>query len=324
MAVKALSLLLCMGLLSACAAIPQTKMLLASPPEALPATAELTRVPFYPQSENQCGPAALATVLQFHGVKVRPEDLSKLLYIPDLEGSLQIEMTAAARAHAMLPYPLAPYLVDLLTEIAAGNPVLVLQNLGFAWYPQWHYSVVVGYDIRQREITLRSGTTKRWTTPFKVFERTWQRSNFWALVVLPIGEIAKTAEPVNYLKAAYDLEILGHSRLALKAYQAATEHWPEVATPWLTLGNLAYSEHNWPEAISAFSAAASIAPESVESWNNLAYALNAQGCKQQSEIALKCALKIAPDDPNLQDSWQDLMLGSVSGDQAGCPVVLCK
>ena len=324
MTAKALSLPLCFLLLSACAATPQSKMLLAHPPEALPLAIELTNTPFYPQTTNQCGPAALATVLQFHGVKVRPEDLSGQLYIPDLQGSLQIEMTAAARSHAMLPYPLAPLLADLFTEIAAGNPVLVLQNLGFAWYPQWHYAVVIGYDISRREITLRSGTTKHWTTPLKVFERTWHRSNFWALVLLPVGEIAKTAKPASYLKTAYAFEELGHPKIALKSYQAATTYWPELPEPWLTLGNLAFTNRDWPEAINAFSKASSVAPESVESWNNLAYALNAQGCTQQSEAAIKCALTIAPDDANLQDSWQDLSHRPASDHQAECPIITCN
>lgn len=323
MAAKALSLLLAFLLLSACAATPQSKRLLENPPEALPMAVELTKVPFYPQTQNQCGPAALATVLQFHGVKVRPEDLSGQLYIPDLRGSLQIEMSAAARRHALLPYRIAPQLADLLTEIAAGNPVLVMQNLGFSWYPQWHYAVVVGYDIKQREITLRSGTTKHRTTPFNVFERTWQRSNSWALVILPLGEIPKTAKPASYLKTAYAFEELGHPKLALKTYQAATDYWPELAAPWLTLGNLAFSNHDWSGAIKAFSQASSVAPESLESWNNLAYALHAQGCGKQSEAALQCALTIAPNDPNLQDSWQDLTLRPTQDHHVECPIIKC-
>jgi hypothetical protein len=41
---------------------------LATLPAGLPSRAELTATPFYPQTEHQCGPAALATVLSAAGL----------------------------------------------------------------------------------------------------------------------------------------------------------------------------------------------------------------------------------------------------------------
>ena len=38
-------------------------------------TIELSGTPFFPQEEYQCGPAALATVLNAAGVAVAPDDL---------------------------------------------------------------------------------------------------------------------------------------------------------------------------------------------------------------------------------------------------------
>ena len=107
-------------------------------PDDLPPAVELSQTPFFPQTEHQCGPAALATVLQPHHVDVSPQTLSSQLYIPAREGSLQVEMAVTARRYGMLPYPLNPEFADLLAEIAAGHPVLVLQNLRFDWWPQWH------------------------------------------------------------------------------------------------------------------------------------------------------------------------------------------
>jgi len=320
---KAVSFLVCLLILSSCASTPQSRQIRTHGLDSLPLAVELADTPFYPQTQYQCGPAALATVLRVHGVKTTPEILSTQVYIPDREGSLQIEMTVATRRHNLLPYPLKPRLIDLFTEIAAGNPVLVLQNLSFAWCPQWHYAVVIGYDISTQEIILRSGKTKRWITPFKVFERTWQRADFWALAIVPIDEIPKTAEPLRYLKTAYAFEETGHSELALKAYQSASRQWPDVAVTWMTLGNMAFSLHNWIEAVRAFNTATNLDPESLISWNNLAYALHAYGCGTQAQIALQCGLNIAPADKNLQDSWRDLVDNSVSRDQADCPVIRC-
>ena len=320
---KALSLTLCLFILNGCASTPQSQYIRAHGPGSLPLAVELTETPFYPQTQYQCGPAALATVLQSHGIETTPEKLSRQVYIPERKGSLQIEMIAAARRHEMLPYALEPQLLNLFNEIDAGNPVLVLQNLGFGWFPQWHYAVVIGYDTHSQEIILRSGTSRRWITPFDVFERTWQRADFWALVIVPVGEIPRTAEPLTYLKTAYAFEETGRPKLALKAYQSASKQWPDVVITWMTLGNMAFENRDWPEAISAFNTATSIEPESITGWNNLAYALHAYGCGLQAQIALQCGLNIKPADKNLQDSLQELIDSPVNSEQSDCPVIRC-
>ena len=64
------------SLLSGCAIIlPQTSALKEHRPAELPARAELTEVPFFPQEEYQCGPAALAMALNAAGLSVTPESL---------------------------------------------------------------------------------------------------------------------------------------------------------------------------------------------------------------------------------------------------------
>ena len=87
-------------------------------------------VPFHPQTELQCGPAALATVLGASGALATPETLAPQVYLPDRGGSLQIELQAASRTWGRIPFQLAPDISQLLDELATGRPVLVLQNLG--------------------------------------------------------------------------------------------------------------------------------------------------------------------------------------------------
>lgn len=321
---KTQSLLICLLLMSGCASTPQSEKIRADGVGRLPLAVELTSTPFYPQTQYQCGPAALAAVMQYRGVNATPEELAQQVYIPQRKGSLQIEMAVATRRHELLPYKLEPQLSSLLSEVAAGNPVLVLQNPGFEWYPQWHYAVVVGYDLGSHDIILRSGTTERWITPIEVFERTWQRADFWALVIVPVGEIPATAKPLSYLQAAYAFEETGNTELALKAYRSAVKRWPDDATCWMALGNMALLSNDWQQAVSAFHTASQIDPESITSWNNLAYALHAYGCAAQAQQALQCALKIAPDDKNLLDSSQELSGRPVAGQQSMCPQIQCE
>jgi tetratricopeptide (TPR) repeat protein len=263
-------------------------------------------------------------VLQSQGVEVTPEMLTSALYIPERKGSFQVEMSAASRSYGMLPYPLQANFQDLLTEIAAGNPVLVLQNLRFSWWPQWHYAVVVGYDTENSELILRSGTTRRWHTSFATFNKTWERADNWALVIVPAGKIPETASAARYLETAYALEATGMNLYALDAYRAATTRWHDNASTWLALGNMAYKAGKAGDAVAALINAAELAPENSITWNNLAYALQAYGCPQQAIASLHCAYRLSPDDPNIRDSENEIKNMATPVRIADCPHISCK
>ena len=161
--------------------MPQTKALAKGLPQGLPEQVELTEVPFFPQHEYQCGPAALATALSAAGRKVTPEELVPQVYIPERKGSLQVEMLAAARRHGMVSYALAPRFEDLLREVAAGTPVIVLQNLGLFSAAGTTPSPSATTGDRGT-LVLRSGTPERDVMPFAAHEVVWMRSGYWAMV----------------------------------------------------------------------------------------------------------------------------------------------
>src|SRR5260370_42286223 len=96
-------------------------------------------------------------VLGAGGKAIEPEALRPQVYLPDRHGSLQIEMLAAARRNGFVAIDLKPELANLLTEIAAGNPEIGLQNLALGSRPDWHHAAAVGYDLSARRISLRTG-----------------------------------------------------------------------------------------------------------------------------------------------------------------------
>jgi Peptidase_C39 like family/TPR repeat len=293
-------------LLAACATPPQTQQLFLTPGDTLPARVELAQTPFFPQQRYQCGPAALATVLASHAVSVTPDELVEHVYIPALQGSVREEIAAAARDHGMLAYPLHPSLADLLEETAHGNPVLVLQNIGLPILPKWHYAVVIGYDLASREIVLRSGTTRRWRTTLGTFERTWSRGDYWALVILPAGDVPASASPASYLQAARDLEVTGQVKAARTAYRAATERWPDLPAGWLSWGNSLYADGQFSESATAFRQATVLAPADPRAWNNLAYALLETACHVQARQAAACAVVMAPGELEYLESQAEI------------------
>ena len=254
-------------------ATPQLQALLDSRPAALPQKVELESVPFYAQEEYQCGPAALAMVLEAGGKPVQPEALKPQVYLPDRQGSLQVEMLAAARRNGFVSVELNPKLSDLLAEIAAGNPVVVLQNLALDWVPAWHYAVAIGYDLQAEQIVLRSGTERRLELPLSTFERTWQRSGYWAMLALPPGRFPATIRPSDYLSAVTRLEKSGPPEAAQAAYRQALERWPDQFIALIGVGNTAYRAGDFEGAEKAFRRATVVYPQSAAAHNNLAQTL---------------------------------------------------
>lgn len=279
-----------MVLLSGCAT-PQVSALRANAPGTLPQQVELAAVPFFPQEEYQCGPAALATVLVHGGVATTPAALVPQVYLPGREGSLQAEMLAAARRHGRLAYRLAPRLEDVLLEVAAGNPVVVLQNLAFAFAPVWHYAAVIGYDRGREEIILRSGTTRSLVMTFSTFERTWARGAHWAMVALPPQQLPATATETDHVAAAAALERVSVDG-ARQAYAAALEKWPGNLAALIGAGNAAYALKDLPAAESAYRQATVDHPRSGDAWNNLAQTRFELGRRNEALIAAQRAVAL--------------------------------
>lgn len=312
--------LLCLQL-TACSHTIQSTRLQQSPPETLPSSHELVATPFFPQQRYQCGPAALATVLGAHGVEVLPEQLVDQVYLPARQGSVPLEMEAAARSYGMLVYPLEPRLEALLAEVAAGYPVLVLQNLRFSWWPRWHYAVVVGYDLAAAQVVLRSGEIRRYRVAMGVFERTWRRADYWGRVILSPEGMPASARPLPYLRAALALEQSRQEEAALSSYRAASRQWPESALAWLAHGNLAYRLGDYALAERSFRHGVALSPQQADLWNNLGYALAGQGCGDEALAAVRCALVLQPDSATFGESLHELESGS--GRSGSCEPVAC-
>lgn len=285
------SALLLSVLLAGCATPPQVLDLRRSAGD-LPARMELAEVPFFPQEEYYCGPAALAMVLDWSGLTVTQEDLAPQVYTPGREGTLQTDILAAARRHGRLAVPVAD-LRSLLTELAAGNPVLIFQNLGLSALPQWHYAVATGYELEPGTLVLHSGQEERHVVRFELFERTWARADHWALAVLPPGRLPATANLDAVLGAALGIERAERPAEAATAYSAIARKWPESYAAWMGLGNTRYALKDLAAAESAFHEAIKARPEAPQAWNNLAYALMDQGRRGEAIEAAKRAVVLA-------------------------------
>lgn len=275
------------ALLSACAGrapiLPDPSDLAHLPQQVL-----LQDVPFHAQDEYQCGPASLAMVLNHRDIAATPDDLKDRVYLPERQGTLQVEMVSAARERDLLVYPLDRKLEAIFAELEAGNPVLVMQNLAFNWYPQWHYAVVVGYDLPAQQMIVHSGLNEAQREPFTLFMRSWSRADYWARVMLPPGQLPADAQPLTYLRATSDLEQTGRLDSALQSYQSAVKQWPDQPTALFGLANTRWAMNERQAAIEGFQQLVNDFPDFQPGWNNLATGLEMLGCTTEATTARQC------------------------------------
>jgi tetratricopeptide (TPR) repeat protein len=254
-------------MLTACAT-PQTDGLRGEPRD-VPLRADISKAPFYAQRTNECGPAALAMVLAASGLQVNPDDLVREVYTPGREGSLTTGLITATRRHGRLAY-LVPDMHALFREVAAGRPVVILENLALPWVPQWHYAVVVGYDLDRGTVTLHSGTIPRLQMTMETLERTWARGNYWALLALTPGDLPVVPDRGRYVNAAVGFEQTGQTDAARNAYTAGLRLWPDDLKLRMGLGNTLYAAGRLADAADAFARAVRDHPLAGDAFNNLA------------------------------------------------------
>ncbi|QTP55468.1 PA2778 family cysteine peptidase [Billgrantia sulfidoxydans] len=275
--------------LTGCASTPR---LAESTEQALPRQAAIDGVPFHSQREYQCGPASLAMVLNHGDVDVAMESLIPQVFIPGREGSVQPEMLATVRRHGRIPFVLDNSFDALLTEIAAGHPVVVMQNLALPAWPMWHYAVAIGYDLEAEEMTLHSGEEAARIESFRRFDATWARSDRWAFVALAPGEMPSGVGEQRALQAIAAFEQVQGAEAALPAWEALVTRFPGSGMGHFALGNARHAAGNAPGAIEALQSAVTQRSDLGAAWLNLGLLQRAQGEEELARQALSRAAEL--------------------------------
>jgi len=277
------------ALLSACQSIP------ADIRDYGTATAplELQDTPFFPQTAHQCGPAALATLLNASGVAIDYESVSERVYLPARKGSIRTELLAATRTAGRIPYRVPASLRALHVELSAGHPVLVLQNLGVTWAPRWHYAVVIGMNPDNDRVVLRSGTERRRSMRTATFLRTWERSNYWAMIALKPGELPAEPMMTPYFDAVASMEAIGRPNDSKLGWVAALDAWPDNSIALFGLANSELALGNYRSAETALRQLLKNDPNQLMARNNLAHALAMSEKYAEATTEIGAALDLA-------------------------------
>lgn len=241
--------------------------------------------------------------------------------MPGLEGSLQLELVAAARARGLLPYVVEPSAGALFAELAAGRPVLVLQNLRLASWPAWHYAVLVGADPATDTVILRSGTDRRLTMSLRAFLQTWERAERWAMVLLEPGELPASPDPERYRQAVLGLEESGRHVAAAAAWEAALVRWPGDAVAMFGAATNRYLAGDLAGARRGYETLLAERPDHAAAMNNLAGVYSDLGCYGAARALARRAIDVSGQDDPVGQAARDTLSGlPPEGDDASCPL----
>lgn len=149
------------------------------------AAGTLLTVPFFPQEEYQCGPAAMASLLAYWGLPADPEAIAEAIYLPRLQGTLSLDLLLYAERRGLTARLLDPSAEALRAALRAGRPIIVLLNVGGYLVPTWHYVVVVGYADGPNAFVAHDGRHRERVFPYEDFGWRWQEAGRWGLLVEP-------------------------------------------------------------------------------------------------------------------------------------------
>ncbi|MFY0727968.1 peptidase C39 family protein [Pseudomonas sp. NFX15] len=179
---------------------------------------------FYRGEAYQSGPQVLASMLSQQGIVITPGLLDKPLHLPGGEAQLQQNMQDLAREYGMVVYPLDSNLAALLTQVAAGYPVMVRFTEGSALWAEPRYAILAGYNRQKQTVLLRAGMNHRELMSFNSFESSFENAGGWAVLIQNPSQIPAQVDQQRWLKAANELAQAGQEQAAAKAKKALAAH----------------------------------------------------------------------------------------------------
>lgn len=141
----------------------------------------ISDVPFYPQEDYRCGPAAMASVLNFWHREVDPAEVSRNIFSTSARGTLTIDMVVYAQKMGFRAEHMRGTLPSLRHAIDSGTPAIVLVDYGVSLFQANHFMVVTGYT--EDGVIVHSGRNRDAFIPYEKFLSVWQRADNWMLLI---------------------------------------------------------------------------------------------------------------------------------------------
>lgn len=139
----------------------------------------------FEQERLMCGPAALASVLTYHGIKTSPSDVASTMDVEGLGGTLAIDLMLYAKSKGLVARYYRGSIDELKASIRAGLPPIIFVDYGLAMVRMGHFMVVKGYDDGRGGVVVLSGRLEPEFITYKRLDRIWKRTGYATLLIEP-------------------------------------------------------------------------------------------------------------------------------------------
>jgi predicted double-glycine peptidase len=152
-------------------------------------TVSIEGMPFFKQDAYQCGPAALAMVIDYwyektgKGPRVTPEQIVPDIYSPTARGVLGMDLAIYARKQGFATREFSGTVEELKALVDERIPPLILVDFGFSLYQVNHFVVVIGYN--RDGVIVTSGQHENQFIREGELTRIWRKTGNWTLVIKP-------------------------------------------------------------------------------------------------------------------------------------------
>jgi len=152
-------------------------------------------VPYVQQTEDGCGSAAIAMLLQYwsaHGTPVTPgradaATIQKQLYSRKARGIFATDMERYLRESGFREFAIRGEWSDLREHLEQGRPLIVSIQPGGTKVPL-HYVVVTGMDWEREAVFVNDPARgKLMRVERQEFEKEWQAGRNWMLLAVPVA-----------------------------------------------------------------------------------------------------------------------------------------
>ena len=149
----------------------------------------IDNVPFFKQDDYQCGPSALASVINYWYTKkavpknITVEEIVAAIYSPSARGILGIDLESYARKKGLQVKQYSGSIADIKESIDGGTPLILFVEYGFLFYQLNHFIVTKGYT--QEGIIVNSGRKENELIPNEELDKIWRKTGYWSLLIKP-------------------------------------------------------------------------------------------------------------------------------------------
>jgi ABC-type bacteriocin/lantibiotic exporter with double-glycine peptidase domain len=145
----------------------------------------LKDVPVFAQGDKLCGPAALATVMNFHGVEQTQQQIADKVFTEKAQGTFTLDMLLYAKdAEGLIATHYSGDLNDIRRRIRDGNPLVLFIKSGYRRFPKGHYVVVTGFSDTYKVVILHNGGDKPIVMRYRKLLAAWRKTAYSTLLVV--------------------------------------------------------------------------------------------------------------------------------------------